>query len=71
MRLAGRLEGANAWARLLTIASAQMGPIARAETRKDVVQRLLAMMREAQARGGDLVVFPELDADDVLSRAGS
>src|SRR5260370_39935027 len=47
-------------ARLLTIASAQMGPIARSETRKDVVQRLLGLMRQAKARGSDLVVFPEL-----------
>src|ERR1700729_381688 len=46
--------------RRLTIASAQMGPIARSEARKDVVQRLLAMMRQAKARGSDLVVFPEL-----------
>ena len=47
-------------ARTLTIASAQMGPIARSETRKDAVQRLLAMMHQAKARGSDLVVFPEL-----------
>jgi predicted amidohydrolase len=47
-------------ARILNIASAQMGPIARSETRKDVVQRLLALMRQAKARGSDLVVFPEL-----------
>src|SRR5260370_1507343 len=47
-------------ARLLTIASAQMGPIARSETRKDVVQRLLGLMRQAKARGSDLVVCPGL-----------
>jgi predicted amidohydrolase len=47
-------------ARVLTIASAQMGPIARAETRNDTVRRLLEMMRQAKARGADLVVFPEL-----------
>jgi predicted amidohydrolase len=47
-------------ARILTIASAQMGPIARSETRKDVVQRLLKMMHKAKARGSDVVVFPEL-----------
>src|ERR1700723_2113222 len=47
-------------ARTLTIASAQMGPIARSETRKDTVQRLLAMMHQAKTRGTDLVVFPEL-----------
>jgi predicted amidohydrolase len=37
-----------------------MGPIAKAETRKDTVRRLIALMREAKARGAALVVFPEL-----------
>jgi predicted amidohydrolase len=46
--------------RLLTIAAAQMGPVARAETREHVVERLLAMLHEAADRGADLVVFPEL-----------
>jgi len=46
--------------RIVNLASAQMGPIAKAETRTDTVRRLLAMMREAKARGADLVVFPEL-----------
>lgn len=47
-------------ARVLNMASAQMGPIARSETRKDAVGRLLAMMHRAKARGADLIVFPEL-----------
>ena len=46
--------------RILNIASAQMGPIARSETRKDTVGRLLTMMHTAKARGADVVVFPEL-----------
>ena len=46
--------------RIVTLAAAQMGPIARAESRTDTVRRLLAMMREAKGRGADLVVFPEL-----------
>lgn len=46
--------------RIVNVASAQMGPIAKAETRKDAVTRLIAMMREARARGADLVVFTEL-----------
>jgi predicted amidohydrolase len=37
-----------------------MGPIAKSETRKHAVGRLLAMMREAKGRGADLVVFTEL-----------
>jgi predicted amidohydrolase len=47
-------------ARIVNVASAQMGPIAKAETRKDTVRRLIAMMREAKSRGADLVVFTEL-----------
>jgi N-carbamoyl-D-amino-acid hydrolase len=46
--------------RPLTIAAAQMGPVGRAETRAHVVERLLAMLREAAGRGAELVVFPEL-----------
>lgn len=46
--------------RLLTVAAAQLGPIARNETRAQVVERLLALMRDAARHGCDLVVFPEL-----------
>lgn len=46
--------------RIVRAAAAQMGPIARSETRKDTVRRLLALMREAKARGAELVVFTEL-----------
>jgi predicted amidohydrolase len=37
-----------------------MGPIARADSRADVVERQLVMMRDAAERGCDLVVYPEL-----------
>jgi N-carbamoyl-D-amino-acid hydrolase len=37
-----------------------MGPIAKSETRKDAVRRLIEMMREAKAKGAELVVFTEL-----------
>ncbi len=47
-------------ARVLTIGAAQLGPIARAENRKAVVTRLIVMMREAHARGCDVIVYPEL-----------
>ena len=47
-------------ARIIHTASAQMGPIAKSETRKDTVKRLIALMREAKARGAELVVFTEL-----------
>ncbi len=46
--------------RIVNVAAAQMGPIARSETRRDAVRRLIAMMREAKARGAELVVFTEL-----------
>ncbi|NKB27604.1 MAG: hypothetical protein GKR99_08645 [Rhodobacteraceae bacterium] len=46
--------------RKLNTAAAQMGPIAKSETRADAVNRLLAMMREAKGRGCELVVFTEL-----------
>ena len=46
--------------RLLTVGAAQLGPIQRAETRPQVVKRLLDLLREAHSRGVRLVVFPEL-----------
>jgi len=47
-------------ARMITVGAAQLGPIARSETRGQVVKRLLALLGEAHGRGCDLVVFPEL-----------
>ena len=46
--------------RRLTVAAAQLGPIARAEPRTSAVARMLEMMREAKDCGAQLVVFPEL-----------
>lgn len=46
--------------RVITVGGAQMGPIARADSRTAVVDRMLALLDTAQARGCDLVVFPEL-----------
>ena len=46
--------------RIVTVGAAQLGPIARAETRTQVVARLLALMQQAKRHGCDLVVFPEL-----------
>lgn len=37
-----------------------MGPVQKDATRDEVVERLLAMLREAHSRGAELVVFPEL-----------
>ena len=46
--------------RIVQVASAQMGPISRSDTRNEAVRRLIAMMRDAKGRGAELVVFPEL-----------
>jgi predicted amidohydrolase len=46
--------------RLITVGAAQLGPIARADTRTEVVTRMVALMRQAHAMGCALVVFPEL-----------
>ena len=47
-------------ARIVHAAAAQMGPIAKSETREHVVERLIALMREAKGKGAELVVFTEL-----------
>lgn len=46
--------------RIVTVGCAQMGPIARAETRAQCVERLIALLREAAKKNCTLVVFPEL-----------
>src|SRR5947207_13473114 len=46
--------------RFLTVGAAQMGPIQRDHARRDVVERLIAHLREAKRMGCELVVFPEL-----------
>ncbi|MBT4487173.1 MAG: N-carbamoyl-D-amino-acid hydrolase, partial [Rhodospirillaceae bacterium] len=46
--------------RLITVASAQLGPIEREEGRESVVKRMTDMMRQAHGRGARLVVFPEM-----------
>ncbi len=46
--------------RSLTVGGAQLGPIARDESREQVVERLLALLRQGAEAGCELVVFPEL-----------
>lgn len=46
--------------RIVTVGAAQLGPIALAETRTQVVQRLIALLEQGARHGCDLVVFPEL-----------
>jgi hypothetical protein len=45
---------------LINVAAGQLGPIARNETRAEVVARLSALMRQARSSGCDLIVYPEL-----------
>ena len=47
-------------ARFLNVATGQLGPIARGETRRAVVSRLMALMRQARANACELIVYPEL-----------
>jgi len=44
---------------IVTIAAAQMGPIARSENRQSVVRRLIELMRQAKAMGAEVVAYPE------------
>jgi predicted amidohydrolase len=46
--------------REVAVAAAQMGPIALAEPRADVVERLITLLHTAAGRGAELVVYPEL-----------
>ena len=46
--------------RRLTVGAAQMGPIARDESKSEVVDRLIALLHEAGRRQVDLLVYPEL-----------
>ena len=45
--------------RHLVIAAAQMGPIARTESRSAVVRRMIDLMRQAKAMGAEVVAYPE------------
>ncbi|WP_404297432.1 N-carbamoyl-D-amino-acid hydrolase [Halomonas sp.] len=46
--------------RKLIVGAAQLGPITRQDTRRQAVNRMIELMRQAHARGVTLVVFPEL-----------
>ena len=46
-------------ARYVTVGAAQSGPVSRRHTRAEVVECLVEQLREAHARGCDLVVFTE------------
>jgi predicted amidohydrolase len=44
----------------MRLAAAQLGPIAREDTRAEVVDRLLALLQQAHDAGCELVAYPEL-----------
>jgi predicted amidohydrolase len=46
--------------RTLRVGGGQLGPIPKDQSRQEVVERLVALLREAAARDVELVVFPEL-----------
>jgi len=46
--------------RVVVVGAAQLGPIQKSDTRSSVVERLIALLRQAKDRSCDLVVFPEL-----------
>jgi predicted amidohydrolase len=46
--------------RILTAAAAQLGPIQKTESRSVAVERMVRLLERANARGVELVVFPEL-----------
>ena len=46
--------------RIVKLAAAQMGPIQKAESRAEVVDRMIALMDQAKGAGADLIVYPEL-----------
>jgi predicted amidohydrolase len=45
--------------RIVTLAAAQMGPIARDESRAAAVRRMVELMRQAKAMGAEVIVYPE------------
>jgi predicted amidohydrolase len=47
-------------ARFINIAGAQLSGIARDESRRQVVERMIALLHDAHKRGAEVVVFPEL-----------
>jgi len=46
--------------RIVTVGAAQLGPVQRADSRKEVVERLIELLHQAAHHGCDLVVYPEL-----------
>lgn len=54
--------------RIVTVGAAQLGPVQHAHSREQVVERLIALMRQAAGMACDIVVFPELALTTFFSR---
>lgn len=54
--------------RELVVGAAQLGPIARDDSREGVVERLLHLLHQAHDHGVDVVVYPELALTTFFSR---
>ena len=46
--------------RNVTVAAAQLGAIQKADTREQVIARMIALMDDAKAKGANFIVYPEL-----------
>ncbi len=46
--------------RTIVVGGAQMGPIQKADSRVQTVERMIVLLDEARAKGCTLVVYPEL-----------
>ena len=46
--------------RNINVAAAQMGPIQKNDSRETVVSRMIELMDQAQKKGADFIVYPEL-----------
>ena len=47
-------------ARLISLGAAQLGPIAKDESKADVVERLIALLHDADEQAIEVLVYPEL-----------
>lgn len=54
--------------RIIRVAAAQMGPIQRADTRKQTVDRHISLLEQAARASASLVVFPELSLTTFFPR---
>ena len=54
--------------RIINLGAAQMGPIAPDESRESCIARMIELIRQAQSRGCNFVVFPELSLTTFFPR---